>query len=150
MKLQRGPVPIDLARELVDEALTVAAARASSKLRAAFRNEREAIQSIETVDIREKRLDALDSRWVQRLDVAESLEIVLARHPGVEDLVSACFLRFARAKEDEKAFLFDGDGAVPGGGHPKPSLVVDLTAETMLDREQLAPLIGRALAKARR
>lgn len=89
MKLDRGPVPVDFARELVEEALAIASRNADAELQAAFLEEREAVDSIETIDIRERHLDALES--------------VLARHPGLDNVVSSCFVKLARAKEDEKA-----------------------------------------------
>lgn len=143
MILDRGPVPIDFERELVEEALVVASRSADAELQAAFLEEREAVHSIETVDIREKHLDALDSQWMEKLHVAEALESVLARHPGLEDVVSRCFLKLARAKEDEKAYLHTED-------REKPALVIQLTADTLLAMDKLEPLLVTTLARARR
>ncbi len=152
MKLERGPVPIDFARELVEEALVVASRSADAELRAAFLEEREAVHSIETVDIREKHLDALDSQWMDKLHVAEALESVLARHPGLEDVVSQCFLRLARVKEDEKAYLYTDEGPRPGTNATatKPALVIQLTVDTLLAMDKLEPLFTTTLARARR
>ncbi|GMR23970.1 MAG: hypothetical protein BMS9Abin37_2452 [Acidobacteriota bacterium] len=154
MKLERGPVPIDFARELVEEALVVASRGADAELRAAFLEEREAVHSIETVDIREKHLDALDSQWMDRLRVAEALESVLARHQGLEDVVSRCFLKLARAKEDEKAYLYSDNASPPGidatGTATKPALVIQLTVDTLLASDKLEPLLMTTLARARR
>ena len=150
MMLELGPVPIDVARDLVEEALIVAVRNADSKLQAAFRDEMEAVQSIETVDIRENRFEALDSQWMKRFRVAETLESVLARHPGVEDLVSKCFLKLARVKEDEKAFLYADEAIVPGSEAGKPALVVQLTVDTLLAVDKLEPLLRTTLARARR
>jgi len=150
MKLDRGPIPVDFARELVEEVLNVASRQADAALQAAFREERDAIESIETVDIREKQLDALDDHWMERLDVARPLESVLARHPGVEDIVSHCILKLARAKEDEKAFLYTDDRSPPGVDAAKPALVVQLTAHTLLAMDKLEPLLMTTLARARR
>ena len=150
MKLDRGPVPIDFARELVAEALEIASKNAEGDVHAQFVEEKEAVQSIETVDIREKRLDALDIHWIERLEVAAALESVLGRHPGVEDVISECFLRLARAKEDERAYLHTASVSSPDEPVSKPSLVVQLTADTLLARERLEPLVMTTLAKARR
>ena len=154
MKLERGPVPIDFARELVEEALVMASRSADPELRAAFLEEREAVHSIETVDIREQHLDALDSQWLDKLHVAEALESVLARHPGLEDVVSQCFLRLARVKEDEKAYLYTDEGPRPGTNATattaKPSLVIQLTVDTLLAMDKLEPLFTTTLARARR
>ena len=152
MRLERGPVPIDFARELVEEALMVASSSADAELQAAFLEEREAVHSIETVDIREKHLDALDSQWMDKLRVAEALERVLARHPGLEDVVSECFLRLVRAKEDEKAYLYTDDGPRPGidATATKPALVIQLTVDTLLAMDKLEPLLMTTLARARR
>ncbi len=154
MKLERGPVPIDLARELVEEALMVASRRADAELQTAFLEEREAVYSIETIDIREKHLDALDSQWMDKLRVAEALERVLARHPGLEDVVSRCFLRLARAKDDEKAYLYTDDGPRPGtdatATATKPALVIQLTVDTLLATDKLEPLLMTTLNRARR
>jgi len=152
MKLERGPVPIDFARELVEEALVVASRSADAELRAAFLEEREAVHSIETVDIREKHLDALDSQWMDKLHVAEALESVLARHPGLEDVVSQCFLRLARVKEDEKAYLYTDESPRPGTNATatKPALVIQLTVDTLLAMDKLEPLFTTTLARARR
>jgi len=152
MKLERGPVPIDFARELVEEALVVASRSADAELRAAFLEEREAVHSIETVDIREKHLDALDSQWMDKLHVAEALESVLARHPGLEDVVSQCFLRLARVKEDEKAYLYTDESPRPGTNATatKPALVIQLTVDTLLAMDKLEPLFTTTLARAKR
>lgn len=150
MKLDRGPIPVDFARELVEEALEVASRKADAELLAAFREERDAVESIETVDIREKRLDALDDQWMERLHVADPLERVLASHPGVEDVVSGCFLKLARAKEEERAYLYTDEATPPGVGASKPALVVQLTAATLLALERLEPLVRTTLARARR
>ena len=150
MKLDRGPVPIDFARELVAEALEVASKSADAELQAAFVEEKEAVQSIEIVDIREKRLDALDSHWIDRFRVSAPLESVLGRQPGVADLISRCFLELARGKANERAFLLSSDARAADGALGKPSLVVQLTAATLLEREELEPLVVTTLAKARR
>lgn len=157
MILERGPVPIDFARELVEEALMIASRSADAELQAAFVAEREAVHSIETIDIREKHLDTLDSQWMEKLRVAEALESVLARHPGLEDLVSRCFLTLARAKEDEKAYLFNHEALPPdielkkpALELKKPALVIELTADTLLAKDKLEPLLVTTLARARR
>jgi len=150
MILERGPVPIDFARELVEEALAVASRSADTDLQAAFLEEREAVHSIETVDIREKHLDALDSQWMEKLRVAEALESVLARHPGLENVVSRCFLKLARAKEDEKAYLYTQEAPPPDTDVKKPALVIQLTADTLLAKDKLEPLLLSTLARARR
>jgi hypothetical protein len=150
MKLKRGPFPIDVARELVEEALILAARNADVEVRAAFNEEKQAAESIETVDIREKHLDALDGHWMDRLHVAAALESVLARHRGVESVISRCFLKLARAKEHERAFLY-ADGRMPHGvDGGRPALVVELTPETLLAAERLESLLMTTLAKARR
>ena len=78
MILDRGPVPIDFERALVEEALVVASRSADAELQAAFQEEREAVHSIETVDIREEHLDALDSQWMEK-HVAEARSKVFSR-----------------------------------------------------------------------
>ncbi len=149
MKVERGLVPIDVARELVEEALVVALRGTGSEIQAEFREEMEAVQGIEIVDIREERFEALDSRWMERLRVADTFERVLASHPGIEDLVSKCLLKLARANEGEKAFL-DDDGATVGRSDEKPALVVELTVDTLLADDKLERLLSATLARARR
>ncbi len=153
MKLERGPVPIDLARELVEAPLVVASRNADPELQAVFLEEREAVQTIETIDIREKNLDALDSQWMDRLRVSEALESVLARCAGLEDMVSGCFLQLARVKDDETAYLHTddaGDAGVGGIDTKKPALVVHVTADTLLALDKLESLLTHTLARARR
>lgn len=150
MKFERGPVPIDLTLELAEEVLDVASRIASSELRAQFRDEKEAIHTVETVDIRETRLDAFDRRWMNHFGVIDNLESVLVGQPQVEDLVSTFSLRLARTQNDEKAFLYQHDETVPSNDGYKSVLVVQITAETLLDREKLASLVRRALVKAKR
>lgn len=147
MRLQRGPFPIDVARELVEEALIVAARDADPDLRAAFQEEVEAVQSIETVDIRENHFEALDGHWMERLRVAESLESALARHSGVEQRVSACFLVLARNVGDEKAFFSDADAATSTPAE-KPALVVHVTVATLFAIDKLELLLATALGRA--
>ncbi len=128
----------------------MASRSADAELRAAFLEEREAVYTIETVDIREKRLDALDSQWMDKLRVAEAFESVLARHPGLDDFVSRCFLKLARRKEDEKAFLYTDDASLSGTDAAKPALVIQLTADTLLALDKLETLLMTTLARARR
>lgn len=150
MKIERGPVPIDFARELVEQALLVASRSADEEVRVAYAREQEAIQSIETVDIREKQLDALDSHWMEKLHVADAVESVLARQPGIANVVSACFLTLARAKEDERAYLYVDSDRHTGANAARPSLVIQLTAETLLAADELEPLLTTTIARARR
>lgn len=150
MNLERGPVPIYLARELVEEVLHVASHDAKAEVRSQFRDEKDAIDTIETVDIRETRVDAFDRRWMNHFGVIDNLERVLVGHPGIEGLVSACSLSLARTDNDEKAFLYQPDEAVSGDDGAEPVLVVRITAETLLEREKLASLVRRALVKAKR
>ena len=143
MRLQHGALPIDFARELVEEALAAAAKRANVDQREMFREERAAIDGIEIVDIREGRLDALDSRWMEQFHISDSFERVLGGHPGLEDSIAECVLR------DEKAFLYASDATLKLDGR-KPVLVVQLMAETLLSIERLQELLSLPLTSARR
>lgn len=146
MRLLRGPVPIDVARELVEEALDVASRSADPKLRSVFQDELEAVQSIETVDIRENHFEALDSQWIERFRVAESLESVLSSRPGVAKRVSTCFLTLARNQEDERALLSEED-TEDSSTVGKPALVVRLTVDTFLAVDKLERLLGAAVGQ---
>lgn len=148
MRLQHGALPIDFARELVEEALAAAAGRASVDEREMFREEKAAIDGIEIVDIREGRLDALDSRWMEQFHISDSFERVLGGHPGLEDAISECVLRLARSMEDEKAFLYASDATLKRDGG-RPVLVVQLMAESLLSIERLQELLSLPLTSAR-
>lgn len=152
MKLDRDPLPIDFARELVEEALAAAARRADAELQATFREERDAVHGIEIVDIREERIDALDAHWMERFRVSEPIERLLASHPGVETAISHCELQLARSKDEERAFLY-ASGSKPDAGAEGaglPMLVVQLMAETLLELEQLEALLTTPIVSARR
>ena len=149
MRLQHGVLPIDYARELVEEALAVAAKRANADEREIFREEKAAIDGIEIVDIREERLDALDARWMEQFHISDSFERVLGSHPGLEDSLSECVLRLTRSSEDEKAFLY-ASGATLKRDDRKPVLVVQLMARSLLSIERLQELLALPLISARR
>ena len=149
MRLQHGALPIDFARELVEEALAAAAKRANVDEREMFREEKAAIDGIEIVDIREGRLDALDTRWMEQFHVSDSFERVLGDHPGLEDSISECVIRLARSMEDEKAFLYTSNATLKRDGG-RPVLVVQLMAESLLSIERLQELLSLPLTSARR
>jgi len=137
-------MPIDFAREFVEEALVAAARRADSELRETFREEKEAVDGIEIIDIREERLDALDSHWMERFHITQRFEDVLAAYPGVEDAVAECVVKLAPSPDEERAFLYASDP------RPKPVLVVQLTAETLLELDRLQALVSSPLTHASR
>ena len=101
------------------------------------------------MDIREGRLDALDSRWMEQFHISDSFERVLGGHPGLEDSIAECVLRLARSMGDEKAFLYASDATLKLDGR-KPVLVVQLMAETLLLIERLQELLSLPLTSARR
>lgn len=153
MKVDRDPFPLEFARELVEEALAAAARRADAELQDAFREEKEAIDGIEIVDIREERIDALDSHWMERFRVSEPIERILAGHPGVEKAISHCELQLARSKDEERAFLYVA-GPMSEEDAPqsprRPMLVVKLMAETLLELDPLEALLTTPLVSARK
>ncbi len=149
MRMERGAFPIDFARELVEAALAAAARTANADDREVFREEKAAIDGIEIVDIREERLNALDTRWMEQFHISDSFERVLGRHPGLEDSISECVLRLARSTEDEKAFLYASDATLKRDDR-KPVLVVQLMARSLLSIERLQELLALPLTNARR
>ena len=148
MRLQHGALPIDFARELVEEALAAAAGRANVDEREMFREEKAAIDGIEIVDIREDRLNALDIRWMEQFHVSDSFERVLESHPGLGDSISECVLRLTRSMEDEKAFLYASHRTLKSDDK-KPVLVVQLMARSLLSIERLEEILALPLTSAR-
>ncbi|MGH9321543.1 MAG: hypothetical protein ACRD21_10940 [Vicinamibacteria bacterium] len=139
MRLRSGSIWVDLAPEIVDEALFAAARSAEPSLRQEFLDDREAIGSIEIVDIREQGYRDLDARWAKRFRLSEPLIEALDDCGALSDGFSGCIIEKARVGTGEAAELrLDGDGG---------SRVLHITVkpETLLSRMRLRELVQKVL-----
>lgn len=137
MRLQSGSFWFEVAPSLVDEALTAASRAAPESLRRQYLEEREAIATIEIVDIREEGFRDLDARWMKRFGVIEALRSVLdEKHPLAES-VTGCRFERARGGVEEEVRLESREGSLP-------VLAVSLRAETLVSPDRLRHLLETA------
>jgi hypothetical protein len=139
MRLTSPPVWFDLATDLVDEALLAAARSAAPELRKRYHEEREAIGSIEIVDIREERFRQLDSQWAERFRIDASLSTVLNELEGLAQRISGCVLHRVRVDSDEGASLEANETDV------LPVIYLRLKAESLFSLERLREIVQSAL-----
>lgn len=140
MRITNGPIWFDVAADLVDEALLVASRSAAPAVRQQYLADKEAIASIEIVDIREERFRQLDSQWAERFRLVEPLSGALEQLDGLSRGVSGCVLDRVRAAGEEGAALepsTEGNGAV---------LYLRLKAESLLSGERLLELAREGLS----
>lgn len=135
MRFQSGTLWFELDATLVNEALSAASRMASEDLRGQFHEEREAIASIEIVDIREQSFRDLDAHWMARFGVIDALRSVVEENP-LSRRVAGLLLERSPAPLQERAWLEPSRE-----GLPLPSLVVSLRAETLLSRDRLRDLL---------
>lgn len=136
MRIENGAFWIDLPHDLVDEALVTAAQSAPEELRRQFLEEREAVNSIEIVDIREESFRLLDARWAERLRLGGPLLEAVGERVGLSERISGCVVERVRADADEKATLRpDGDGV-------RQILRLTVKLDTVLSRSRLSDLLA--------
>lgn len=136
MRIQNRALWVDLPHELVDEALMAAAQSAPEELRRQFLEERDAVNSIEIVDIREESFRRLDARWAERLRLASPLLEALTEPHGLPGRISGCIVERVRADADEKATLRpDVDGV-------RQILRLTVRVDTVLSRDRLRDLLA--------
>lgn len=139
MRLQDGELLYELAPDLVEEALVSASKSAGKTLRQEFLDEREAIGSIEIVDIREESFRDLDVHWAKRLRIADPLFEVVREVPALGDRISRCAVQRVGPSAPESAVLRQGVG------DPLSILSLTVKAETLLSRDRLRELVRGAL-----
>jgi hypothetical protein len=130
MRIENGGVWLDLPADLVDEALILASQSAPDSLRKQYREERDAISSIEIVDIREESFRQLDAAWVERLRIGDPLRNLLVEKAAPNGGIQGCMVKRVRADVDEGASLDDD------------VLYLALRAETLLSLERLREIVS--------
>jgi hypothetical protein len=139
MRLQDGELQYELAPDLVEEVLVSASKSAGKTLRQEFLNEREAIGSIEIVDIREESFRDLDVHWAKRLRIADPLFEVVRELPDLGGRISRCAVHRVGPSASETAVLRRGEG------DPRSTLSLTVKAETLFSRDRLRQLVRGAL-----
>jgi hypothetical protein len=134
MRFQDGPLWFELDANLVSETLKAAASMASDDLRRQYLEEREAIASIEIVDIREQSFRELDAHWMDRFGVLDRLRSLVEENLPLSKRVEGFVLERTRNSNEERAWLEPSRGG-------EPMLVVSLTAETLLFSDRLQDLL---------
>jgi hypothetical protein len=134
MRLNGGTIWFELAPSLVDEVLTAASRMAPEALRRQYLEERDAVATIEIVDIREESFRDLDAHWMERFGVADALRSVLDESHPLSARVAGCVLSRARHPVEERARL-------EARGEGLPVLAVSLRAETLLSPSRLRDLL---------
>jgi hypothetical protein len=139
MRLQDGELLFELAPDLAEEVLVTASKSAGNALRQAFLEEREAIGSIEIVDIREESFRDLDVHWAKRLRIADPLFEVVRELPALGGRISRCAVHRVGPSASESAVLRSGEG------DPRSILSLSVKAETLLSRDRLRALVRSAI-----
>jgi hypothetical protein len=134
MRFQSGALWFELDASLVNEALSAASRMASDELRSEYREEREAIASIEIVDIREQSFRDLDAHWIDRFGVIDALRSLVDEEHPLSKRVSGFLLEGTRDPLNERAWVEPGRDGLP-------LLVVSLKAETLLSLHRLRDLL---------
>jgi hypothetical protein len=139
MRFQDGELSYDLAPDLVEEVLVSASKSAGKALRQEFLDEREAIGSIEIVDIREESFRDLDLHWAKRLRIADPLFEVVREVPALGERISRCAVERVGPSAAESAVLRRDEG------DPLSILSLSVKAETLFSRDRLRELVRGAL-----
>ena len=135
MRVDAGPLWLEFAPDLVDEALLVASQHTSDAERERFKEERGAIAGIETIDIREECYRDSDARWATRFRISEPLEIVLRDAQFLANTISGCVVQRVRTASEERAVL------APSSDLARSVLMMSLRPETVLDESRLIDLL---------
>ena len=131
MHIESGSLWLDLAPELAEEVLTLAAGSASEQERRAYLEEREAISGIETVDIREDAFLSFDARWIDRFGILEAILTSISE----EMPIAGCSLHRVRTREEERSYI----DIVRG----QRVLMIYAMVPTLLSRPALRTLLSR-------
>ncbi|HXV65160.1 MAG TPA: hypothetical protein VEK15_30985 [Vicinamibacteria bacterium] len=131
MHIESGSIWLDLAPELAEEVLRLAADSASEQERRAYVEEREAISGIEIVDIREDAFRSFDARWIDRFGILETIRTSISE----EMPVAGCSLQRVRTQEEERSFIDSVRG--------QRVLMIHAMVPTLLSRPALRTLLRR-------
>lgn len=135
MRVDAGSLWLDLAPDLVEEALLVAAKSASDSERDRFQEERDAIAGIETVDIREECYRDSDARWAKRFGISEPLKTLLRQADSLAETISGCVVQRVRTVNEERAVL------APSSDRARSVIMMSIRPETVLDERRLSDLL---------
>lgn len=131
MRIQNGPGWFDLPADFVDEALMLASESAPESLRKQFLEEREAISTIENVDIQEDSFRRLDAAWAERLGIGDALRDLLKEKDATNGGIRECVVRRVLADVEEWARVEEG------------VLYLALRADSLLSPDRLREIVGR-------
>jgi hypothetical protein len=140
------PPPVVYDAALVEAAVLLAERRLPGAERARFRAERDRIYESEDTDEREARFEELHGRFFVQLGLDRPTHAALAEHPQVLRGVRGCRVMPAISRRDEGADL--RDDLTPGAANALergPVLAILLRPESLLEQQQLLPLLRREL-----
>lgn len=141
MRIASGPFWIDIQSDLLARTLELAAGEAPEELHDEYEREREAVASIETVDIREASFRELDARWVERFGVLDRLRRVLIEERGLGETVSGLVVLPPLRPEGE-GMLLEPEGLQTSG-----VLTLRLAPETLLSLPRLRKLLSDGIGR---
>ncbi|NIR71934.1 hypothetical protein GWO43_05880 [candidate division KSB1 bacterium] len=110
----------------------------------AYRQERDALYSIQDQEEREEAFQVLNAKWYERLGLSEPLQQVLETWPILKSRTHTCVLVKARSKKDVGAELY----VAATNGHvdrESRSLVIQVTPELLAQSEPLLTFLRREL-----
>ena len=136
MRIVEGPFWVEIEPDLLEPALERASLAADESLRTEYRQEREAVSGIETVDIREACFQDLDARWAERFGLLDALRRALIEEPALGAAVEGCVLYAARPDE-EQGMLLEPDGEPTSG-----VLTIRVAPQTLLSLQELRRLLS--------
>lgn len=135
MRIVEGPFWIELSPRLMEALLEQAAVEAPEKLRAEYLEERDAVSTIETVEIREGSFRELDARWLERFGALDALRRAVIEDRALGEAVSGCVLLWSR-EPGAQGMVVEEDGEASG------VLRLRVSPSTLLSVEALRKLLS--------
>jgi hypothetical protein len=134
MRIVEGPFWIELSPRLMEALLEQAAVEAPERLRAEYLEERDAVSTIETVEIREASFRELDARWLERFGALHALRRAVIEDRALGEAVSGCVLLWSH-EPGAQGMVVEEDGEASG------VLRLRVSPSTLLSVEALRRLL---------
>jgi hypothetical protein len=141
LSLDRRGMSIRLDAGLVEKAVLLAVENTGVAERRRFHAARDPIYEIDTGERREECFQALHAEWFEHLALGETLVALLAEQPSIAPAIDACLVMPAGRRKDEHADLREARRRGTG----RPTLVVQLCPESLVNPERLERLLEREL-----
>ncbi len=128
---------------LVEESVLLAERRFDADRAVAFRAERDHIYSVHDPEEREARFEELHGRYFLQLGLDRPLHQELAGRPQLRFRSCGCRVLRATSRREQSADLRQVQVGAAASG--RPTIVLQLTAQSLLDPERLHTLLRREL-----